>query len=271
MRLPACPNDPHLEGLEDRWSARWEQEGTYRFDRATHASEVFSIDTPPPTVSGSLHVGHVFSYTQTDIVARYRRMTGKAVFYPIGWDDNGLPTERRVQDYFGVSCDPSLPYDPTSSLRRTSQSATRTPSDPDLAAELRRAVQRPHRRGRNRPSSSCSASSAPRSTGPSTTRRSARWPDGHRSEGSFACSHAAGLPPRSADAVGRRLRTAVAQAELVDKEDPGFYHRLRFERRDGDGPIEIETTRPELAACLCRPRRPPRRRALPGACSVPRS
>ena len=75
------------------------------------AADIYSIDTPPPTVSGSLHVGHVFSYTQTDIVARYHRMTGKAVFYPIGWDDNGLPTERRVQDYFGVSCDPSLPYD----------------------------------------------------------------------------------------------------------------------------------------------------------------
>ena len=60
----------------------------------------------------SLHVGHVFSYTHTDLVARYQRMRGKAVFYPMGWDDNGLPTERRVQNYFGVRCDPSLPYDP---------------------------------------------------------------------------------------------------------------------------------------------------------------
>ena len=76
------------------------------------AAEVYAIDTPPPTVSGSLHVGHAFSFTHTDIVARYRRMTGKAVFYPIGWDDNGLPTERRVQNVYGVRCDPSLPYDP---------------------------------------------------------------------------------------------------------------------------------------------------------------
>ena len=106
------PEKPALEGLEDKWKARWEADGTYRFDRTRPRDEVYSIDTPPPTVSGSLHVGHVFSYTHTDVIARFQRMRGKAVFYPMGWDDNGLPTERRVQNYFGVRCDPSLPYDP---------------------------------------------------------------------------------------------------------------------------------------------------------------
>ena len=107
------PEKPTIDGLEARWSQVWEDQGTYRFDRSRPRAEVFSIDTPPPTVSGSLHVGHVFSYTHTDTIARYRRMRGDEVFYPMGWDDNGLPTERRVQNFFGVSCDPSVPYDPS--------------------------------------------------------------------------------------------------------------------------------------------------------------
>jgi len=106
------PEKPALEGLEEKWGARWQADATYAFDRTRPRDEVYSIDTPPPTVSGSLHVGHVFSYTHTDIIARFQRMRGKSVFYPMGWDDNGLPTERRVQNYFGVRCDPCLPYDP---------------------------------------------------------------------------------------------------------------------------------------------------------------
>ncbi|MGI8888820.1 MAG: class I tRNA ligase family protein, partial [Nocardioidaceae bacterium] len=111
LRAVVVPERPALEGLEDKWSAVWEEQGTYAFDRSKSRAEVYSIDTPPPTVSGALHVGHVFSYTHTDTVARYQRMRGKSVFYPMGWDDNGLPTERRVQNYYGVRCDPSVPYD----------------------------------------------------------------------------------------------------------------------------------------------------------------
>ena len=141
MRLP---EKPALEGLEAKWIARWEESGVYKFDRTRPRGEVFAIDTPPPTVSGSLHVGHVFSYTHTDLVARFQRMRGKAVFYPMGWDDNGLPTERRVQNYYGVRCDPSLPVRSRRSRRRRSRQA----ADLGLASELHRAVRPPDGRGR---------------------------------------------------------------------------------------------------------------------------
>ena len=106
------PEKPSLDGLEAKWGEWWEASGTYRFDRTKTRDQIYAIDTPPPTVSGSLHLGHVESYTHTDLMARFKRMRGFEVFYPIGWDDNGLPTERRVQNYFGVRCDPTLPYDP---------------------------------------------------------------------------------------------------------------------------------------------------------------
>src|SRR5512141_1974685 len=112
QRAVVVPDKPALEGLEATWSQQWKADDTYAFDRTKTREQVYSIDTPPPTVSGSLHVGHVFSYTHTDLIARFKRMQGLEVFYPMGWDDNGLPTERRVQNYFGVRCDPSLPYDP---------------------------------------------------------------------------------------------------------------------------------------------------------------
>jgi len=117
--MSPIPDKPALEGLEDKWKTRWDAEGVYRFDADAPRDAVYSIDTPPPTVSGSLHVGHVFSYTHTDCIARYKRMRGYSVFYPMGWDDNGLPTERRVQNYFGVRCDPSLPYDPAFEMGST--------------------------------------------------------------------------------------------------------------------------------------------------------
>src|SRR5215213_4858515 len=127
------PEKPSLEGLEAKWSTRWEADGTFRFDRRKARDEVYSIDTPPPTVSGSLHMGSLFGYAQTDMHARFRRMRGSEVFYPMGWDDNGLPTERRVQNHFGVRCDPSLPYDPSLEVR---------PADPK--AREQRPVSRPN-------------------------------------------------------------------------------------------------------------------------------
>ena len=124
----AVPDKPVLEGLEAKWDADWEASGIYRFDETRPRPEVFSIDTPPPTVSGSLHVGHVFSYTHTDIIARHRRMAGQAVFYPMGWDDNGLPTERRVQNYYGCAATRRCPTTPTSRRRPTRAVPQRWPS-----------------------------------------------------------------------------------------------------------------------------------------------
>ena len=106
------PDKPTVDGLEERWMTHWDKEHIYRFNADATRESVFAIDTPPPTVSGTLHIGHVFSYTHPDVVARFWRMRGKDVFYPMGWDDNGLPTERRVENFYGVRCDPSLPYDP---------------------------------------------------------------------------------------------------------------------------------------------------------------
>src|ERR1700759_226523 len=106
------PERPSLDGADVKWAQVWDEAGLYRFPKAADRAEGYSIDTPPPTVSGSLHVGHVFSYTHTDIVARFQRMTGKRVFYPMGWDDNGLPTERRGQKYYRGPRDPPPPPHP---------------------------------------------------------------------------------------------------------------------------------------------------------------
>src|SRR5262245_23823813 len=121
-------------GAEARWHVHWEALGAYAYDPSRPRDETFVVDTPPPTVSGSLHVGHVFSYTHADVMARYRRMRGDAVFYPMGWDDNGLPTERRVQNYYHVRCDPRAPVEPGLQL----------PQAPEKTKEPPRLVSRPN-------------------------------------------------------------------------------------------------------------------------------
>ena len=80
--------------------AAWAAGDVYNFDRNSDAP-VFSIDTPPPTVSGHLHLGHVYSYSHADFVARFKRMNGYNIFYPMGFDDNGLPTGRLVERRLG--------------------------------------------------------------------------------------------------------------------------------------------------------------------------
>jgi valyl-tRNA synthetase len=246
------PERPSLDGLERKWAARWEAEGTYRFDRTRPRAEVFSIDTPPPTVSGSLHVGHVFSYTQTDIVARFQRMRGKAVFYPIGWDDNGLPTERRVQNYFGVRCDPSLPYIPSFEPPQPT-SGTQIPVSRANFVEL------------------CNLLTAEDEKAFEAVLRqlglSYDWKHHYTtiSASSQRVAQRVFLRELARDEIYRMeaptlwdvdFGSAIAQAELEDREIGGAYFRLRFARA-GEGAdaageaLEVDTTRPELVpACV---------------------
>jgi valyl-tRNA synthetase len=249
------PEKPALEGLEAKWKARWEADALYRFDRSADRSQVYSIDTPPPTVSGSLHVGHVFSFTHTDLIARFQRMRGRAVFYPMGWDDNGLPTERRVQNFYGVRCDPSLPYEP-GLAERLAKSAAGPPSKGGSAL----AVSRPNF------VELCAVLTAEdekvfealwRHLGLSvdwsltyaTISRDSRWVSQLSFLNLLAADRAYQVEAPTLWDVD--FRTAVAQAELEDREIPGAYHRIRFDVLDDDRSVEIETTRPELIpACV---------------------
>jgi valyl-tRNA synthetase len=248
------PEKPALEGLEQKWGARWQAEATYAFDRTRARDEVFAIDTPPPTVSGSLHVGHVFSYTHTDIVARFQRMRGKAVLYPMGWDDNGLPTERRVQNYFGVRCDPSLAYDASFAPPDKPGKQPISVSRPNfielctrLTVEDEKAFEHLWRHlGLSVDWSMTYATISPRAQRVSQMMflRLAKRGLAYQLEA-----------PTLWDVD---FRTAVAQAELEDREQPGAYHRVRFAKTTGPstslrtgGYVEIETTRPELLpACV---------------------
>ena len=248
METPRVPEKPTLDGLEAKWSKRWERDGTYRFDRTRPRDGVFSIDTPPPTVSGALHVGHIFSYTQTDVIARFHRMQGKAVFYPIGWDDNGLATERRVQNYYGVRCDPSQPFDPGFAPPAEPPKQAVPISRPNfvqlcfaLTAEDEKAFESVFRRL----AVSCDWAQHYTTIGDRSRRVS---------QAAFLSMLARGEAYRQ-DAPTLwdvDFRTAVAQAELEDRERPGAYHRLRFERVAEPGTyVDVDTTRPELVpACV---------------------
>jgi valyl-tRNA synthetase len=241
------PEKPALEGLEAKWTARWDGEGTYRFDRSRPREQVYAIDTPPPTVSGSLHVGHVLSYTHTDLIARFQRMRGKEVFYPMGWDDNGLPTERRVQNYFGVRCDPSLPYDasftPPARPDKHPISISR-PNFIELCAQLTVEDEKVFEHLWRYLGLSVDWSMTYATIG----RREQRV-----SQMMFVRLLRRGLAYQNEAPTlwDVDFKTAVAQAELEDREQPGAYHRIRFREASGDGQVVIETTRPELIpACV---------------------
>jgi valyl-tRNA synthetase len=243
------PEKPTLDGLEAKWIARWAAENTYAFDREAALQapreQIYSIDTPPPTASGSLHVGHVFSFSHTDFVARYQRMRGKHVFYPMGWDDNGLPTERRVQNYYGVRCDPSLPYDPSFTPPEKpgkDQLPISRRNFVELCMRLTEEDERAFEQLWRQVGLSVDWSNVYRTIS-ETSRATAQRMFLHNLARGEAYAQEA---PTLWDIT---FRTAVAQAELEDRERPGAYHRISF--HGPSGPVFIETTRPELLpACV---------------------
>jgi len=248
------PDKVTLDGLEDKWNSAWTENGTYRFDAGKPRTQIYSIDTPPPTVSGSLHVGHVFSYTHTDVVARFQRMRGREVFYPMGWDDNGLPTERRVQNFYGVRCDPTLHYDPAfvppfegaegKSVRAADQQPISRQNFVELCVRLTEEDEQQFENLWRHLGLSVdwshtyqTISDDARAVAQQAFVRNVARGEAYQAEA-----------PTLWDVT---FRTAVAQAELEDRERPGAYHRLVFSRTSDDSPIHIETTRPELLpACV---------------------
>jgi valyl-tRNA synthetase len=242
------PEKPTIDGLEAKWRARWEADGTYRFDRTKTRDEVFSIDTPPPTVSGSLHIGHVMSYSHTDVIARYQRMRGKEVFYPMGWDDNGLNVERRVQLLTGTVVDPTLPYDPDFQRPEKVDPKARAipvsrPNFIELCEQVVPQMEADYHELWATVGLSVDWDHTYTSIGAKATRTSQRG---------FLRLVERDLAYRSESPTlwDVDMRTSVAQAELDDRELPGAYHKLVFTGPDGS-PLLIVTTRPELlAACV---------------------
>ncbi len=245
----ALPQHFESQEAEARWERLWRERGVYRFDEQG-TGERFVIDTPPPTVSGSLHVGHVFSYAQTDVVARYQRMRGRNVFYPMGWDDNGLPTERRVQNYFHVRAEPGVPYEPGLTLEQADDARRKQPPRKlarqnfiELCLRLTQEDERAFKGLWQRLGLSIDWS-LEYSTIDDHSRRIAQL--------SFldllAKGHVYSVEAPTMWDVD--FRTAVAQAEVEDRPVKGAFHRIRF-GVEGGGSFVIATTRPELLpACV---------------------
>ena len=222
--MDALPKRYDARITEQKWVHDWAKEAVYSFPRA--GGPVYSIDTPPPTVSGDLHMGHCYSYSQADFYARFRRMRGDRVFYPMGWDDNGLPTERLVEKTMGITPEQSGASAFLEAIAATSQ---------ELEMDYERVWKRlglsvdwDHTY----------------STISSAARRIAQY--------SFIELYKKGrvyhsfLPTLWCPSC----KTAVAHAELSDIQRESTMFTLAFKLDDG-GTIAISTTRPELLpACV---------------------
>ena len=238
------PSD--IPEIEARWRSHWAESGIYRYDPTRPRAETFVVDTPPPTVSGSLHIGHVCSYTHTDLMVRYRRMQGDNIFYPMGWDDNGLPTERRVQNVFNVRCDPSLPYDPDLDLAFGREGERLVVSRRNFIELCDRVVTEDEKGFKD----------LWQRLGLSIDWNQTYATIDERSR--FVSQHSFLRLVEKNEAELREAPTmwdvdyqsAVAQAEVEDRERDGDFYRIRFDVQ-GDDSVLIATTRPELLpACI---------------------
>src|SRR5215831_1135127 len=232
------------QAVEAAVRALWESHDVYRYDR-NGRGPVFSVDTPPPYVSAAhLHVGHAMSYSQPDFLVRYRRMRGERVFYPIGFDDNGLPTERYVEQAYGVrAADMPRAEFVRLCLDETRRTALRYE---DLWRRLGLSVDWSLRY----------------STIDERCQRTAQT--------AFIRLYEAGYLRRASDPIlwCPEDRTALAQADVEDLERTSKLHRIEFQAAARGQRVSIATTRPELlSACVALYHHPadPRYAELAGA------
>ncbi len=249
--ISQLPKHFDARAAEDKFQALWNSLGLFRYDPSKSRDETFVVDTPPPTVSGSLHVGHVFSYTHTDIIVRYQRMLGKNIFYPMGWDDNGLPTERRVQNYFHVRCDPHTPYEeafhvshPSAADRKKPPRIISRPNFIDLCQQLTKEDEQIFKDLWQRLGLSVDWSQE-YSTIDTRCRTMAQlsfldlFRNGHV------------YSSKSPTMWDVDFQTAIAQAEVEDREVDSAFCDVRFGIAGSEESFVISTTRPEfLPACV---------------------
>jgi len=243
----------HFEApeAEARWNDAWQKSGIYRWDPTRPREETFVVDTPPPTVSGSLHIGHVFSYTHTDVLARYQRMRGRNIYYPMGWDDNGVPTERRVQNYFHVRCDPRAEYEADLEIEAASAKVRKKP--PRVVSRTN-FIELCHRITQQDEQAFLELWQR--------TGLSVDWDEQYATIDDH-CRLVAQQSFRDLFQKGHvytryapfmwdvDFQMALSQADVEDRDEAGAYHHLEFGVEGSDRAFTIATTRPELLpACV---------------------
>lgn len=235
--------------IEKKWQEYWRANAVYKWRNDLPREQTFVIDTPPPTVSGVLHMGHVFSYTQADFVARFQRMSGKDVFYPMGFDDNGLPTERLVEKVKNIRVGTPNVVSALGDSALTPQPSkgTRLLAREDFIAECKSVVDEAEQEFEamfNSIALSVDWEQKYQTISPQSQKIS---------QASFVDLHKKGFVEKKFEPVFWDIsdRTALAQADLIDKEVEGEMNYILFEIDGSDEKIEIMTTRPELLpACV---------------------